>query len=475
MTDFIGDDITELTNRVTQLETDFIDVLEINKGDQGEPGPSDEVIAALAAQNIYYASTLAAAKVLGLASPATHFWATGADVDYIGLYEEVLNAAVERVQVPKRSVLQDQLDQVDAIIAGLDDSVAAINAAGATQLAAVEAEGAEQVAAVEAVTDDVEAAASAVREVTTLLFTAADLAEGEGLRELIPVSSYDANIVRIMAQVKVGTGDFYATLMVNGFPLYGPIHVTSVLTNLNPGVSNIALDSLEVLVEDINGDITSAFFTIERMGSALNSAYLAGRLKDSNYTMASGKMLARQAAGVGAPEEIVFDRAWMRQNTPRLLSNVGTSQKIFSETAFPNGALTLQEGFYKFSAVYSISAMSATSGNMAIDINGAGTAALASQVIYNMGLDSSTPTAAVGSASVSIVLNANASLAAVVAAATGTGLFLRQEGFFRVTGAGTIIPSCKLANAVATASVDLAVFMVEKLGETGIHSSAHAS
>ena len=95
-----------------------------------------------------------------------------------------------------------------------------------------------------------------------------------------------------------------------------------------------------------------------------------------------------------------------------LLTNTTASQRLFNWSA--NGALTLDAGVYRFRALFQITGMSATSGNAAFSLLGAGTATVGRVMYHASGADSGTPLTAAGrtgSASVTV-----ASAASVVTA-----------------------------------------------------------
>ena len=94
--------------------------------------------------------------------------------------------------------------------------------------------------------------------------------------------------------------------------------------------------------------------------------------------------------------------------------------------------------------------MSGTSGNITLDIKGAGTCTIASIMYFTTGLDSSTPTTA---AALSGGVSVTTTYTAPVIADSGTGLILKFEGTLRIAllGGGTIIPSIALTTAVGTA------------------------
>lgn len=127
------------------------------------------------------------------------------------------------------------------------------------------------------------------------------------------------------------------------------------------------------------------------------------------------------------------------------LTSSTTEQKLFNSST--NGRLTVPTGRYLFECGLYITTMSATSGNAAFDILGAGSATMGT-TLYNInGIDNSTPTS--GGTTTGSVSAAAQSAASMVTADTGTGLRAHLQGIFTVTAAGTIVPSITLVTANA--------------------------
>lgn len=126
------------------------------------------------------------------------------------------------------------------------------------------------------------------------------------------------------------------------------------------------------------------------------------------------------------------------------LTSSTAEQKLFN--ASTNGRLTLETGAYRFECLASISSLSATSGNGAFDILGAGSATLADVLYYSVGVDGNTATAATQTGSTMIQ---GQSPASQQTAGTGTTWNFRNTGTFEITAAGTIVPSVTLVTAAA--------------------------
>jgi len=150
---------------------------------------------------------------------------------------------------------------------------------------------------------------------------------------------------------------------------------------------------------------------------------------------------------------------WIRQASSRALTSTTAEQKLFN--AVTNGALNLATGTYFFEGLASISGLSATSGNGAFDILGAGTAVLSDVLYLSVGVDGSTATAATQTGATVIQGQSPASMQT---AGTGTTWNFSLRGTFEVTTAGTIIPSVSLVTAAAGTVAAGTYFKVHRVG-----------
>ena len=165
----------------------------------------------------------------------------------------------------------------------------------------------------------------------------------------------------------------------------------------------------------------------------------------------------------GVIADSLSDTFWMKQVGGRTLTSTTSLQKLFDKTT--NGALTLPAGVYRFEALIYLTGMSGTSGNTLFNLLGAGTATLADIGFSVVGIDNSTPTNAATQTGSGAITSATP--ASMLTAGTGTALMATLTGSFRVTAAGTIIPSVGLVTAAA-ATVNPATYIsVRKLGEDG--------
>lgn len=135
---------------------------------------------------------------------------------------------------------------------------------------------------------------------------------------------------------------------------------------------------------------------------------------------------------------------WLAMNSTNTLTSSTSEQSLFDSVG--TGTLTLARGTYFFETSVSLSSMSATSGNLAFDILGAGTAVLDAVLYECTGIDGATGTAATKTGSTMVTAQTPAS---VVTAGTDTTCQFACKGAFRITTAGTIIPSGTLVTAAA--------------------------
>lgn len=174
---------------------------------------------------------------------------------------------------------------------------------------------------------------------------------------------------------------------------------------------------------------------------------------------------------ITAPARREYIPFWIMQTADYTLANSAAEQKAFNTT--PNGTLALPAGVYEFECFLYMLGMSATSGNAAFDPIGAGTA-VGDRFGYDVaGVDAATPvvTLATVTGTGSVVQQTGASM---VVTATAIGMRAKIEGMFRISTAGTIIPSVTLVTATAAALVKAgSYFKIAKIGESSETSHGH--
>lgn len=152
--------------------------------------------------------------------------------------------------------------------------------------------------------------------------------------------------------------------------------------------------------------------------------------------------------------------AYTMNQTNYTLTNTTSLQRVFNGSAA--GALSLQSGTYVFEMMLLITGMSATSGNAAFSLVGAGTATLGASpraMLQSIGVDSSTPGNAVALNGFMVPASIG-NITPLQIAGTGTQLASRIHGVFDVTNTGTIIPSIGLVTAVGTAVANAGCYFI---------------
>lgn len=196
----------------------------------------------------------------------------------------------------------------------------------------------------------------------------------------------------------------------------------------------------------------------------------------ARFNTATGKLIQNSVATVGDNGDIASTTNsganpvrvplvnWVMLSANYTLGNVATEQKLFNTTA--NGTLTIPTGVYRFECFLLITAMSATSGNAAFDFVGAGTAVTDRVGGHVVGIDNTNTVNVAGTPTASGI-NGQQTTASMVTASTGTGLRANISGMFRVSTAGTIIPSITLVTAAAAIVQVGSYFVIQKIGESG--------
>ena len=143
------------------------------------------------------------------------------------------------------------------------------------------------------------------------------------------------------------------------------------------------------------------------------------------------------------------------------LTSTSSAQKLFNTTA--NGTLTLDTGTYEFQTVIYMTTMSSSAGNFKFNLGGGGTATVANFMAHAVGIDSGDAT--VAGTNGGSISNTNLWAGAnVITAGSGTTIGVGISGMFKVTSAGTIIPSVNLTNAAAAVVKANTFFKCTKIG-----------
>lgn len=155
-----------------------------------------------------------------------------------------------------------------------------------------------------------------------------------------------------------------------------------------------------------------------------------------------------------------FERYWIRANVTRTLTSSTSEQKLFDNPT--NGRITLPAGTYHFEGILYLTAMSATSGNAALDLLGAGTAICEGWMWHGVGIDATSPTTVAAHGGAFTITQQ--SVASIVVAGTGTAMAVRIRGAFEITTAGTLIPSITLVTAAAAVLAIGSYIVIERFG-----------
>ena len=132
------------------------------------------------------------------------------------------------------------------------------------------------------------------------------------------------------------------------------------------------------------------------------------------------------------------------------LQNITTQQAYFINTG-GSSLNCIANTTYFFETLIYITGMSSTSGNLTFSLLGTlGSATITSTLYNSFGLDATAPTTA---AAISGAIHTSTTSNIPVVAGTGTAIFVRISGIFRVTTAGQIYPSIALANGSIIAQV----------------------
>lgn len=219
-------------------------------------------------------------------------------------------------------------------------------------------------------------------------------------------------------------------------------------------------DGTNVEIVKVTGRATDEF-TIPTGGRGLEGT------TDRSWTAGAGvKVQLRITRDFLNQLGIISEKWWIRANATRNLTSNTSEQKIFGDPT--NGRITLPVGTYRFEGIIYFTGMSATSGNAAIDILGAGTAVCEGWMWHTVGIDATAPTtSAAQTGSFTITQQ---SVASVVLAATGTAMGLRIRGTLEVTTAGTLIPSITLVTASAATLAIGSYLTFERYGSPNIVS-----
>lgn len=157
---------------------------------------------------------------------------------------------------------------------------------------------------------------------------------------------------------------------------------------------------------------------------------------------------------------------WVGLDANYTLTNTSAAQKLFNATT--NGALTLPVGVYRYDALLYLASMSGSSGNGSFRLLGAGTATVSSALSQAVGTDNPVATA---NAATQSYWSGTDSPANIVTANANTNMGVSIRGLFRISVAGTIIPSIALTIAAAAVVQANSHFIVRRLDPVSTDTS----
>jgi hypothetical protein len=184
----------------------------------------------------------------------------------------------------------------------------------------------------------------------------------------------------------------------------------------------------------------TANVTVQRAGTDLISGYTTM----TSMVMPPGTFRIIQNDGtywnlLSVTDGIVVGEQLITLTSAYTLASQTPAQKMFNASA--SGALNVQPGLYFFECLYTLSAMSATSGSFGFAFSGTATRAELWRALANKAV---LATAAAPQASVNTAANT-----ALATATTATVGWAEIKGKVRITAAGTLIPQVSLGVAAA--------------------------
>ena len=163
------------------------------------------------------------------------------------------------------------------------------------------------------------------------------------------------------------------------------------------------------------------------------------------------------------PARRFYDPNWIMLTADYILTSSVAEQKLFNTTA--NGRLALPTGVYEFECFIYLTGMSATSGNAAFFPVSTGTA-VGDRFGYDVaGIDNASAIGA-GTATTGNGAVIGQTSGSMVTATTAAAMRAKIEGMFRISTAGTIIPSIALVTAAAAVVKAGSYFKITKIGES---------
>lgn len=183
------------------------------------------------------------------------------------------------------------------------------------------------------------------------------------------------------------------------------------------------------------------------IGTYTSSGTILSRTLTQSNTGSLLNLSGSATVYVTATAEDIYEEYHAIPSISYTLANTTATQKVFNTST--NGSLNLLVGLYEYRLGLAITGMSATSGNMLVNILGAGTAIIGAARSFTSGAENPSVVSALSGSVYASLTSPNP----IVTGTTNTGVSVTIGGNFRVTTAGTIIPSLALNTAIATAIV----------------------
>lgn len=215
----------------------------------------------------------------------------------------------------------------------------------------------------------------------------------------------------------------------------------------------------------VRDDATEDTITIDGLAATYVDTIWRVPGEDSiRYTKGGTEYAIKDSVGTGGGGASSFG---IIQAATYNLTNSAALQKLFDVGG--TGAITLTANTtYQFECMFSLSSMSATSGNCGFDIIGAGTATATAAHWAVVGRDGTSLNTATNSTG--IFSSATAETGNIVAAATSVNMYAYITGMIRINGGGTIIPSINLTNAAAAVVGVNSFFKLTEIGSGSVTS-----
>jgi hypothetical protein len=187
----------------------------------------------------------------------------------------------------------------------------------------------------------------------------------------------------------------------------------------------------------------------------------------SNIQTAAGDTMEVVSLGSGnwfvcSYQSGLGQESWLYQNGDFTMATGNSLTKLFN--ASTNGGFTLPTGTYFFEAHVSLGSMSTNNENGKVNILGAGTATLAGQRWRLHGVDGTHD--AISAMNNGVTVTGNETPSPMLSTTTTGEVHVIMVGTFRVTVAGTIIPSFAPTTSSTPVNKDGGYFRLRRIGDT---------